>query len=96
MTYLLRCPLSLALSAEEQKPGPAKESKWIDSSASGTGVNLKFQGLFDFFQVLRAHNAFKVLLISTRWKAMQYWDKSYSTVYICVPAKSAVHTTATN
>ena len=96
MTYLSRCPLSLALSAEEQKQGPVKKSKWIDSSASGTGVSLKFQSLFDFLQVLRAHNAFKILLISIRWKAMQYWDKSYSTVYIFAPAKSAVHATATN
>ena len=77
---------------------PEIKSKWNDSPASGTGVRLKFQ----FFFCLGFRNRIPrfrgsldrdVDSIDDSWK---YCSKFYSKIYIIEPAKSAVHSRATN
>ena len=77
---------------------PEIKSKWNDCPASGTGVRLKFQ----FFFCLGFRNRIPrfrgsldrdVDSIDDSWK---YCSKFYSKIYIIEPAKSAVHSRATN
>lgn len=65
----------------------------MDSSASGTGLSLKISRLVTY--VWRIYNAFKVDLDSMEGDG-EYWNKSYSTIYIFVPAKSALYIRVTN
>lgn len=77
---------------------PGTKSKWNDSPASGTGVRLKFQVFFSLgfrnrIPRFRGSLDRDVDSIDDSWK---YCSKFYSKIYIIVPAKSAVHSRATN